>query len=170
MLMSNTISSRLTCQERFAMKRFCFAVVLGLAVWGGVDLMSAAFDGGGLASKAVQAEEQEAKKDGGQPGKVLRHVVLFKFKKDATKEQVQEIVDAFAALKGQIEEIKDFEWGTDVSVENKSEGFTHGFVVSFASEKSRDDYLPHAAHQEFVKLVGPRLDGVLVFDYWAREK
>jgi hypothetical protein len=101
---------------------------------------------------------------------VLRHVVLFKFKKEASKEEVQEVVDAFAALKGKIKEISDFEWGTDVSVENKAQGFTHGFVVSFASEKARDDYLPHAAHQDFVKLVGPRLEGVLVFDYWAREK
>lgn len=154
------------------MKPFCVALVLGLAVWGGVDLMSAAFEEGGLASKSVQAQEKEqaAKKEEAQPGKVLRHVVLFKFKKEASQEQVQEIVDAFAALPGKIKEIQDFEWGTDISVENKSQGFTHGFVVSFASEKARDEYLPHAAHQDFVKLVGPRLEGVLVFDYWAKEK
>ncbi len=150
------------------MKRFYSTLVLGLAVWGGVSLMSAAFEGEGLSAKPVQAEEEQAEK--AKPGKILRHVVLFKFKKDASQEQVQEVVDAFAALPAKIKEIADFEWGTDVSVENKAAGYTHGFVVSFASEKARDDYLPHAAHQEFVKLVGPRLDGALVFDYWAREK
>lgn len=100
--------------------------------------------------------------------KVLRHVVLFKFKDSVTEEQVQEVVDAFRALPEKIETIEDFEYGTDISVENKSKGFTHGFVVTFRDKKGRDTYLPHPAHQEFVELVGPRLDDVLVFDYRAQ--
>lgn len=99
--------------------------------------------------------------------KLLRHVVLFKFKDDVTTAQVQEVVDAFAALPKRIPEIAAFEHGTDVSVENKADGFTHGFLVSFRDEKGREIYLPHPAHQEFVKLVGPRIDKVLVFDYWT---
>ena len=99
----------------------------------------------------------------------LRHVVLFKFKPEVTKAQVQEVVDAFAALPKKIDTISDFEWGTDVSVEMKAEGFSHCFVVSFADAKARDAYLPHAAHAEFVKLVGPRIEKVLVFDYWVKD-
>ena len=105
------------------------------------------------------------KEDSGK--RVLRHVVLFKFKAEVTKQQVQEVVDAFAALPKKIDSIVDYEAGTDVSVENKSKGFTHGFVVTFKTEKGRDIYLPHPAHQEFVKLVGPRLADVLVFDFWT---
>ena len=97
----------------------------------------------------------------------LRHVVLFKFKPEVTKEQVQEVVDAFAELPKKIKQIKGYEAGTDVSVEGKSEGFTHGFVVTFSDEKGREIYLPHAAHKEFVGLVGPRIEKVLVFDYWT---
>ena len=100
--------------------------------------------------------------------KVLRHVVLFKFKDDVGKAKVKEVVDAFAALPKKIDTIVDFEWGTDVSVENKAEGFTHGFVVTFRDAKGREIYLPHPAHKEFVKLVGPRLDKVLVFDYFTK--
>lgn len=96
---------------------------------------------------------------------LLRHIVLFKFKDDVTKEQVQEVVDAFSALPEKIDTIVAFECGTDVSVEGKAAGFTHGFVVSFRDEAGRAAYLPHAAHQEFVKLVGPRVDKVLVFDF-----
>ncbi|MFM9116121.1 MAG: Dabb family protein [Planctomycetota bacterium] len=99
---------------------------------------------------------------------LLRHVVLFKFKAEVTPAQAQEVADAFAALPKKIDAIEGFEWGTDVSVENKSEGLTHGFVVTFRDEKGRDEYLPHPAHQEFVKLVGPRVEKVIVFDYWAR--
>ena len=100
-----------------------------------------------------------------KPAALLRHVVLFKFKPEVTKPQVQEVVDVFAALPKRIDTIAAFEWGTDVSVEMKSEGFTHCFVVSFKDAKARDEYLPHAAHGEFVKLVGPRIEKVLVFDF-----
>ena len=98
----------------------------------------------------------------------LRHVVLFKFKAEVSKEQVQEVIDAFAALPKKIDTIKGFEWGTDVSVEGKAEGFTHCFVVTFADAKGRDAYLPHAAHKDFVKIAGPRIEKVLVFDYTVR--
>ena len=101
--------------------------------------------------------------------KLLRHVVLFKFKETSSDEQVRQIVDAFRALPKQIDAIHDFEWGTDVSVENKAAGFTHCFLVTFRDAKGRDEYLPHPAHKEFVKLVGPHLDKVLVFDYVTGE-
>lgn len=101
-------------------------------------------------------------------GKVLRHFVIFKFKDEVKPAQVQEVVDAFAALPSKIDAIIDFEKGTDVGIEMKADGFTHGFLVTFADEKGREIYLPHPAHQEFVKLVGPRVDKVLVFDYWTK--
>jgi len=100
---------------------------------------------------------------------VLRHVVFFKFKPDAGEAKLKEVVDAFRALPSKIDAIKDFEYGTDVGVENLSKGFTHCFFVTFADEKGRDAYLPHAAHQEFVTLVKPHLDDVCVVDYWAKK-
>jgi hypothetical protein len=108
-------------------------------------------------SPLAQAQEK--------PAALLRHVVLFKFKPEVTKPQVQEVVDAFAALPKKIDTIAGFEWGTDVSTEMKSEGFTHCFIVSFQDAKARDEYLPHTAHKEFVTLVGPRIEKVLVFDF-----
>ena len=83
---------------------------------------------------------------------------------------MKEVADAFAALPKKINTIKEFEMGTDISVEGKADGFTHGFVVTFETEKGREVYLPHPAHQEFVKLVGPRVEKVLVFDFWASKE
>lgn len=77
------------------------------------------------------------------------------------------IENAFAALPGKIPEIADFEWGTDVSVENISQGFSHCFLVTFRSAEDRDSYLPHPAHKEFGALLHPHLARVLVIDYWA---
>jgi hypothetical protein len=95
----------------------------------------------------------------------LRHVVLFKFKPEVPQEQVAEVVNAFGELPKKFDVITGFEWGTDVSVEMRAAGFTHCFVVTFADAKGRDAYLPHPAHADFVKLAGPRIEKVLVFDF-----
>jgi hypothetical protein len=99
--------------------------------------------------------------------RLLRHVVLFKFKPDATKDQIKAIEEAFKALPGKIDAIHDFEWGTDNSPEKLSKGFTHCFLVTFKHEKARETYLPHAEHQAFVERIKPILEDVLVVDYWT---
>lgn len=100
-------------------------------------------------------------------GKMLRHVVSFKFKETASKEQIKEVVDAFRALKTKIPEIASFEWGTNNSPEKHDKGFTHCFILTFKSEKDRDIYLPHPDHKAFGKKLGPILADVFVIDYWA---
>ena len=115
----------------------------------------------GVLPEPVAADDKPAAK------KVLRHVVLFKFKDDTAPAKVKEIEKAFAALPGKIDAIVDFEWGTDNSPEKLAQGFTHCFLVTFADEKGRKVYLPHPEHKKFVSLLKPHLDKVLVVDYWA---
>jgi hypothetical protein len=113
-----------------------------------------------LASQTV-AQEQ-AKSD-----KVLRHVVIFKFKETSSEEDIAKIEKVFAALPKKIDAIVDFEWGTNNSPEGLDKGFTHCFLVTFNSEKGRAAYLPHKAHQEFVELLKPHMADAMVIDYWA---
>jgi hypothetical protein len=101
------------------------------------------------------------------PPKVLRHVVMYKFKDTATPEQVQQVVNAFAGLPKKIDTIIGFERGTNVSPEGKSEGLTHVFVVTFKDEAGRDAYLKHPAHDAYVQVVKDKREKVVVFDYWA---
>ncbi len=101
-----------------------------------------------------------------RPARVLRHVVLFGFKEDTTADQIPQIESAFCGLTSQIDAIEGFEWGTDVSDENLAQGYTHCFLVTFGSEAARKAYLPHPAHQKFVKLLRPHAEKVLVIDYW----
>lgn len=124
----------------------CLAVILGIV--------------GGLNGKKATAVET--------PAKPLRHIVLFQFKETSTPKDVDAIVAKFESLPGRIPEIIGFECGTDVGVENLSQGFTHGFVVTFENEKGREIYLPHPAHQEFVDLVKPHVKQVLVFDFFVK--
>jgi hypothetical protein len=120
------------------------------------------------AEKSSVAVKPECKKAVSVTAPMLRHVVLFKFKEGTTPEKIKEVENAFAALPGKIDAIKYFEWGTNVSVENRSEGFTHCFVISFLNETGRDIYLNHPDHKAFGKTLGGSLDKVLVVDYWAK--
>ncbi|MEX2111582.1 MAG: Dabb family protein [Pirellulales bacterium] len=104
-----------------------------------------------------------------KPPRLLRHIVMYKYKDDLTPAQVQEVIDAFVALPAKIDTIVGFEHGENVSPEGKSDGLTHAFVVTFKDEQGRATYLDHPAHLEYVKLAGPRRDKVVVFDYWSSE-
>lgn len=96
---------------------------------------------------------------------MLRHVVLFKWKSKTSPEKIEEIEAALSGLPAKIPEIAGFEWGTDVSVQDFDAGFTHCPVVSLASERDRDVYLPHPAHAEFIALSRPHVEDLIVVDY-----
>ena len=101
---------------------------------------------------------------------VYRHVVLFKFHENTSKETVESIVEAFHALCGELPFVRDFEWGLNSSPENLNEGYTHCFIVTFGSPKDRDAYLPHPAHQAFCRTyLDPNLEKVCVLDFTSND-
>ena len=95
----------------------------------------------------------------------IRHVVHFKFKKDADASAVQKVVDEFAKLKAQIPAIESLEGGKNVSPEGLDKGFTHCWIAGFKSEADRDVYLKHPAHLAFVAILKPVLEDALVVDF-----
>jgi hypothetical protein len=103
------------------------------------------------------------------PAKVLRHVVLFKFKDTSTPEDVKKVEAAFAALPGKLPVIKAYEWGKNNSPENLNQGLTHCFLLTFYSEKDRAEYLVHPDHKAFGAILGPHLEKVTVLDYWTEK-
>ena len=117
----------------------------------------------GAALMQVQAEP--AKTDA--PA-LLRHVVMFKFKQDATPAQIEVVVKAFGDLPKQIDTIHSYEWGTNNSPEMLDKGFTHLFFVTFKDEAGRAKYLPHPAHLAFIEKLKPILEEPMVIDYWAK--
>jgi hypothetical protein len=133
-------------------RRCAGLLVLTCLVCGAVTVQTSSY-----ASNAAEKE-----------GKVLKHLVLYKFKAETTPVQVQEVVAAFSALPKKVEGIVGFEHGPNVSPEAKSDGLTYCFAVTFRDEKARDAYLVHPAHQEYVKVVLDKREKVVVFDYWAQ--
>ncbi len=98
----------------------------------------------------------------------IRHVVLFKFKSEVERSKIQEIEKDFGAMAENISAVEGFEWGRDVSVENRQKGFTHCFLVTFRDDAGRDAYLSHPEHLDFVDKLQPLLEDLLVIDYRAQ--
>jgi len=117
-----------------------------------------------IAISAMAADSADAGKKGN-----LRHVVALKFKESASQADIKKVEDAFADLKSEIHTIVSYEHGINNSPEHRNKGCTHAFILTFNTEKDRDDYLVAPAHKEFGKLVGPLIDDVFVIDFWAHE-
>jgi len=101
----------------------------------------------------------------------LRHIVVFKYTAEATEQQIQQVTDAFRALKDSIPGIVSFEHGVNNSPEGRNLGFTHVYQLTFTDVAARDAYLPHPEHQEFGQLLGELgvLEDVFVVDYVPAE-
>jgi hypothetical protein len=97
----------------------------------------------------------------------VRHVVVFKYKPEATEAQIQQVAVAFRALQDKIPGILSFEQGVNNSPEGKNLGFTHIYLLTIADTQARNTYLPHPEHQLFGELLGQLgiLEDVFVVDY-----
>jgi hypothetical protein len=100
----------------------------------------------------------------------LRHVVLFKFKNEITEARKTEIQTAFGDFIKQVPElVQAYEFGINNSPEGLDQGLTHCFIVTFASEKDRNTYIPNAFHQAFVKkYLSDSVEKVTVVDFWVK--
>ena len=116
------------------------------------------------AKKAAKAEAKQAKNKG-----MLHHVVAFKFKADASQEQIDKVVAAFAELPKKIPQISKFQAGLNNSPEGLNKGFNHGWIISFKSEADREVYLKHPDHLAFVGVLKPILEDVFVIDFWGQK-
>ncbi|WP_345160879.1 Dabb family protein [Pontibacter saemangeumensis] len=101
----------------------------------------------------------------------MRHIVVFKYKPDASPAQIDSVTQAFGELKNSIPGIVAFEHGVNNSPENKNLGFTHVYMLTFEDAAARDAYLPHPEHKKFGALLGELgvLEDAFVVDYSPAE-
>ena len=96
---------------------------------------------------------------------MIRHIVIFRFKPDASQASKSELVSNLEALFDSIPAVQAFESGTNISKEGLDEGFSHVFLLTFKDEAGRDNYVEHAEHRRFVKENLTYVDSVLALDY-----
>jgi len=83
---------------------------------------------------------------------MLRHVVMFGWKPETPPRRCGRSRTR-SGLAAKIPQIAAFEWGTDVSVQGFSRGFTHCFVVPLPPRPTAN--VPgHPDHQAFLALSG----------------
>ena len=97
----------------------------------------------------------------------VRHVVVFKYKKDAPSDSIAQVTRAFRELRSKIPGITAFEDGVNNSPEGKNQGFTHVYLLTFESVAARDAYLPHPEHKRFGELLAKLavVEDAFVVDY-----
>lgn len=97
----------------------------------------------------------------------MRHIVIFKYKPEATETQIEKVSRALSDLQNKIPGIVSFEHGVNDSPENKNNGFTHVYQFTFKDADARDTYLPHPEHQKFGEMLGEMeiVEDVFVVDY-----
>jgi len=79
--------------------------------------------------------------------------------------QIDTCFREMAGMVGAIPGLLDFYHGPYASGEGMNDGFTHGFIMTFASPQARDDYLPHPEHERVKAIVVPCLARAIVFDF-----
>jgi hypothetical protein len=104
----------------------------------------------------------------------VKHLVLFKFKPSTPRDKIGEIFEALDELPATIPGLIDFVGGAYRSPEGLNQGFTHGFVMTFADPESRDVYIDHPEHEKIVQVILPELDGglsgAIAFDFEVNDR
>lgn len=111
----------------------------------------------------------------------VRHMVMFRYKKDATTAQRAEVSGRFLHLAQDSRRpdgrpvVVSIETGFQNSGEGVEGGLQQAFLVTFRSEGDRNYYVGKPvvtdpvffdpAHEAFKEFAGPYLDKVMVFDY-----
>lgn len=93
----------------------------------------------------------------GLGGQTIVHIVYFRFQADAQENLIKKTCENFLALAKDCQRdgstyIKSIRAGKDISIEGKSKGLTHAFVVQFKSIEDRDYYVKEdQVHASFVQ-------------------
>lgn len=95
---------------------------------------------------------------------MVEHIVLFKWKAEATPEQIETAIEGLRGLKTQVPNIIDLTVGANFT--DRGQGFTHGLVVRFPDKAALEVYGPHPAHQHVVQTyINPIRENALALDY-----
>ena len=96
--------------------------------------------------------------------KKIQHIVLVKFAASKVH-RMADLVVALTELKKQMPEFLAIQGGPYSSPEGLNQGYTHGFIMTFADAAARDHYLTHPEHEKLKAAFLPDLEGVVAFDF-----
>ena len=95
----------------------------------------------------------------------VKHIALIKFRAGTSAEQIEKVFAEILDLTETIPGIEDHVSGENCSPEGLSQGFTHGFVMTFSDAAARDAYLAHPDRQREKSAHMAFVESVVVFDF-----
>jgi hypothetical protein len=95
----------------------------------------------------------------------VKHIALIKFKEGTSDDQIKNAFDQLLDITETISGIEDYVSGPYASPEGLNQGYTHGFIMTFANAAARDSYLPHPEHERVKALIMPLIDSLVAFDF-----
>ena len=100
----------------------------------------------------------------------VRHMLVGRFRSDASEDLFQTFIGAFRELARTIEGVLSFEYGVNNSPEGLNRGMTHVITLTFRDAATRDAYLLDAEHRRFAEWAGQLnlVEELLVIDYVAQ--
>jgi hypothetical protein len=94
---------------------------------------------------------------------MLKHVVLVKFKNDASESAIAEVQKELGGLSAFIPEILEFECGMDVLRSERSYDFA--LVSGFENLENMKRYQVHPVHQKILAKLKEIADSILLVDF-----
>jgi hypothetical protein len=90
---------------------------------------------------------------------MINHIILFKFKKSLTSEEIADLLNQIRTLSQHFPGIQNFSWGQRNSGVEDSHGFDYGLLLQFDSEETRKQYFAHPLSSLISKNFAPALEG-----------
>jgi Stress responsive A/B Barrel Domain len=95
---------------------------------------------------------------------MIEHIVLIRWKEEASAEAKDSAMMELRNLKGKIPGIVELTSGINFS--ERAKGYTHGLVLRFKDRAALNGYIPHPEHQRVVQtFLNPIREDTLVVDY-----
>ncbi len=99
---------------------------------------------------------------------MILHAAYCAIRPEVSRAGIAAVFAELEALVGQCEGLQSFEAGPNIDLEQKSQGFTHGFVMRFSSRAALEAYANHPAHLlaagALVDICAGGAEGIMVFD------
>ncbi|NEO41073.1 MAG: Dabb family protein [Moorea sp. SIOASIH] len=96
---------------------------------------------------------------------MIEHIILFKWKEDASADAIALAMNGLLAMKDQIPEIVELSCGENFSP-LRSKGFQHALRVQLVNRDALSTYADHPAHQEVVQnYIKPIQGDIIAVDY-----
>ncbi|KDO27888.1 hypothetical protein SPRG_07160 [Saprolegnia parasitica CBS 223.65] len=94
----------------------------------------------------------------------MEHVVLFKWKEDASEAAIADIGAGLVAMRDKIPGVVDLAYGQDFTI-NRAKGFTHMLIVRLTGRDMLPGYAEHPEHQKVLVKIREIAADIMAMDF-----